>query len=257
MKVNILGVNITRMNMTQAVEAVKGAIQKKIKLFVVFPNVFVIAECNRNEGFRRTINSANIALADGVPVVWASYFLGRYTGGRVCGPDFFSEFNRISEEEGYCCYYLGGGPGGSEKVVENLKRRHPCLKIAGYFSPPMGEISNLLSDEIVKRINKSNPDILWVGLGAPRQERWIYKNINRLNIRVAICVGAVFYYEAGEKRRAPKWMHKVGLEWSYRILFQDPSLLWKKRYYAYLWEFILPVLVQIIKERISLFKKDN
>jgi len=253
-KVNILGVNIDRMNMSQTIKAVKHALEKKEKLFIVAPNVFVVTECNRNEGYRKIINSANIAFADGVPLVWASHLLGKFTGGRVAGPDFFSNFNMIAEKEGYSCFYLGGGPGGSEKVAENLKRRHPDLKITGSFSPPIGEISNRLNDEIIEKINKAKPDILWVGLGAPRQERWIYLNLHRLNINIAIGVGAAFDYEAEKKRRAPRWMHKIGMEWSYRILI-DPALFWKKRYYAYLWEFILPVFFQIIKERIFTFKE--
>lgn len=256
-KANILGVNITRMNMAQAIEAVKHSIQKKHKLLIFFPNVFVITECNRNEAYRKIINSADIVLADSWPLVWASYFLGRYTGGKVGGPEFFSKLNITAEKEGYSCYYLGGGPGGSEKVVENLKKKHPSLKIAGNFSPPLGEISNQLTDEIIEMINKAKPDILWVGLGAPRQERWTRKNFNRLHVNIAICVGAAFYYEAGIKRKAPRWINKIGLEWSYRILFQDITLLWRKRYYAYLWEFILPVLYKIMKERISIFKKGH
>lgn len=251
-KVKILGVNIDRMDMIQTIKAIKHAVEKKHKLFVVVPNVFVVTECNRDDEYRNIINSADIAFADGVPLVWASYLLGQYTGGRVSGADFFSKFNKITEKEGYSCYYLGGGPGGSEKVVENFKWRYPALRISGNFSPPLGEISNQLSDEIIERINAAKPDILWVGLGSPRQEKWIHKNFQRLNVNIAIGVGAAFDYEAGKKQRAPRWMHKLSLEWSYRILFENPALFWKKRYYACLWEFILPVLAQIIKERISI-----
>jgi N-acetylglucosaminyldiphosphoundecaprenol N-acetyl-beta-D-mannosaminyltransferase len=94
-----------------------------------------------------------------------------------------------------------------------------------------------------------------VGLGAPRQERWIFQNFLRLNVNIAIGVGAAFDYEAGKRKRAPRWMHKMSMEWSYRILLENPSLFWKKRYYAYLWEFILPVFAQIIRERIFISEK--
>ncbi len=251
-KVNILGVNIDRMNMAQTVAAIKHAIEKNQKLFVVVPNVYIVTECNRNGEYRKIINSADIAFADGVPLVWASYLLGQYTGGRVSGADFFSEFNAIAAQEGYSCYYLGGGPGGSEKVAANFKTRYPSLSIAGNFSPPLGEIQEQMTNEIIQRVNASKPNILWVGLGAPRQERWIFQNLQRLNVNIAIGVGAAFDYEAGKRKRAPRWMHKIGMEWSYRILMENPSLFWKKRYYAYLWEFILPVFAQIIRERISL-----
>ena len=254
-KVNILGVNVDRIDMPQAVETVKEAIDKKEKIFIVVPNVFIVTESNRDEEYRKIINSADIAFADGVPLVWSSYLLGKFTGGRVSGADFFSIFNAVSEKEGYSAFYLGGGPGGSEKVAKNFKKLHPGLKIAGNFSPPFGEITRQLSDEIVEKINAANPDVLWVGLGAPRQERWIYENLHRLNVNMVIGVGAAFDYEAGKKQRAPKWMQKMGLEWSYRIIFENPSLFWKKRYYAYLWEFILPVLSQVIKERVLIIRR--
>jgi len=254
-KVDILGVNISRMNMAQAIDAVKNVIECSQKVFIVVPNVFVVTECNRDAEYKKIINTADIAFADGVPLVWSSYFLGKYTGGRVSGPDFFSIFNMISEKKGYSCYYLGGGPGGSEKVVENFNRRYPRLKIVGNFSPPLGEIPHSLNDEIIDRVNKAKPDILWVGLGAPRQEKWIYNNFNNLSVHVAIGVGVAFDYEGGKKRRAPSWMHKVGIEWSYRILFENHNLFWKKRYYAYFGEFILPVIIQIIKNRIHSNRK--
>lgn len=254
-KVNILGVPVDRMNMDEAIRAVKGALKRKEKLFIVAANVYIVTQCNKDEGYRDVICSADMVFPDGMPLVWASRLLGHYTGGRVSGPDFFCQFNRIAEEEGYSCYLLGGGPGGAEKVVESLRRRHPRLKIAGNFSPPFGEIPDELSGEIVKKINAVRPDILWVGLGAPRQERWISCNIHKLNVGFAAGVGAVFYYETGIKRRAPRWMHRIGLEWSYRVIVQDPTLFWKKRYYAYFWEFILPVFAQVIRERVSLFRK--
>lgn len=251
-KVNILGVNIDKMNMSKAIETVKHVIETQRKFFIVVPNVFVVTECNRNEDYKKTINSADIAFADGVPLVWASFLLRQYTGGRVSGADFFSKFNPIAEQRGYGCFFLGGGPGGSERVAENLRRRCPDLKIVGNFSPPLGEISDRLSDEIVGRINAAKPNILWVGLGAPRQEIWIHKNFHRLNVNIAIGVGAAFDYEAGKKRRAPIWMQKIGMEWSYRILFENPSLFWKKRYYAYIWEYFLPVTAQIVRERVPM-----
>ena len=251
MKVNILGVEIDRMDMLQTIEKIKKAIEERNKLFVVVPNVFVVTECKRDKEYMHIINSADVVFADGMPLVWVSYLLGKYTGGRVSGADFFSIFNKISEEKGYSCFYLGGGPGGSERVAEALKARHPNLKINGYFSPPLGEIPVQLSDKIVGVINGSNPDILWVGLGSPRQEKWIYHNLHRMNVNIAIGVGAAFDYVAGKKRRAPIWMQKIGMEWLYRMLFENPSLFWKKRYYTYLWDFFLPVAAQIFRIKSS------
>jgi N-acetylglucosaminyldiphosphoundecaprenol N-acetyl-beta-D-mannosaminyltransferase len=256
-KVEILGVRIDRMNLSQTIRETMRIIEEKEKRFFVVPNVFIVTQCKRDTEYRRIINSADIAFADGVPLVWASRLLGEYTGGRVSGADFFKSFNMVAAEKGYSCYYLGGGPGGSEKVAKNFAKRHRALRIVGNFSPPFGEISDSLNAEILERINAVKPDILWVGLGAPRQEKWIYNNLEQLDVHVAIGVGAAFDYEAGKRKRAPRWMHKIGMEWFYRILFENPTLFWTKRYYAYLWEFIIPVLFQVMKKRIYLLKKGN
>jgi len=134
-------------------------------------------------------------------------------------------------------------------VVHNLRCRLPALKIVGNFSPPFGDLSNELTSWIIKDINSCSPDILWVGLGSPRQEKWIANNFSKLNARIAMGVGAVFYYAGGIKKRAPRWMQKIGLEWSHRIFIEDFSLLWRKRYYAFFHEFMMPVLIQAINQR--------
>lgn len=253
-KINILGVGITRMNLQQAIKAAERAIEQDRKLFAVVPNVFVICECRRDAAYREAINSADIAFADGMPLVWASYLYGQYTGGRASGADFFSRFTEIAAKKGYSCYFLGGGPGGSERVAANVQCRCRGIKIVGNFSPPLGEIPEKMTDEIVNEINSVKPDILWVGLGAPRQEKWIYHSFSRLNVKLAIGIGAAFDYEAGKRRRAPRWMQKAGLEWSFRILFENPELLWKKRYYAYLWEFITPIFFEVAKKHLNIFR---
>jgi N-acetylglucosaminyldiphosphoundecaprenol N-acetyl-beta-D-mannosaminyltransferase len=250
-KVDILGVNVSRLDIPGALAEVSRIIDRGEKAFIAVPNVFVLTECKRNSEYREIINSASLVFPDGLPLVWASYLLGQYTGGRVCGPDFFTAFHRTAVERKYSNYYLGGGPGGSEKVVSRLRDRYPDLLIAGNFSPPMGTLSDNLNEAILQRIKATKPDILWVGMGAPRQERWISRYLDRLDVRIAIGVGAVFYYEAGIKKRAPRWMQRIGMEWSYRILKQEPSLFWRKRYYAYLWEFIIPVLSQVLVTRLG------
>lgn len=253
-KVDILGVQVSRVNLRRAIDLVIETMKEGRKIYISVPNVSVVTTCMRDESYRNAINAADIALPDGVPLVWASYLLGEYTGGRASGADFFKLFQTVSEQNRYTNYYLGGGPGGSERLVRILSERYPGLRIVGNFSPRMGELTASMVDDIVEKVNALTPDILWVGTGSPRQERFIHENMSRLKCRVAIGVGAAFYYEAGIKRRAPRWMQKVGLEWSYRILFEDPRLLWKKRYYAYLWEFAFPLLLQIIRKRIHLRK---
>jgi N-acetylglucosaminyldiphosphoundecaprenol N-acetyl-beta-D-mannosaminyltransferase len=251
--VDILGVRVCRLDIAEILEVASAAIEEGGKLFLATPNVYSVTEAAKDPKFKDALDIADIAAPDGVPLVWASHILGKGCSGRVSGADFFELLTARAAERGYRCFFLGGGPGGSERVVEHLQLRFPALKIAGNFSPPFGELSDELTGRIVNAINSVSPDILWVGLGSPRQEKWIAENLDQLRVRFAVGVGAAFYYAGGVKKRAPRWMRNVGLEWSYRILREDLSLFWRKRYYAVFHEFLIPVLAQALKTRLRSF----
>lgn len=249
--VNILDIEISRCDIDTTINIISRAIEERKKLFIAAANLYCITEAGRDPEFKRALQMSDMVLADGMPLVWASHILGKKVRGRISGGDLFDLMNERAAKCGYTCFFLGGGPGGSERVVDSLQRRLPSLPIVGNFSPPFGEIPNELSSQIIETLQSVCPDILWVGLGSPRQEKWIANNLAKLNVRIAIGVGAVFYYEGGIKKRAPRWMRNIGLEWSYRIFGEDFSLLWRKRYYAFFYDFLVPVLVQTYRHRLK------
>ena len=136
-------------------------------------------------------------------------------------------FTEISAQKGYRQFYYGGGPGIAEQLAATLKARYPTLSIAGTMTPPFRPLTPEEDEATVARINELAPDIVWVGLSAPKQEFWMASHIGRLNAPVLVGVGAAFDFLAGTKSQAPVWMQRSGLEWAYRLA-QEPRRLWKR-----------------------------
>lgn len=247
-RVDILGLQVNRLDMFGALEAIDGFIRNDERRFVVFPNLYCLTHGRRSPEYLQILNSADLTLPDGLPLVWASRLLGQPVGGRVCGPDLFELLNARAAERGYSVYFMGGG--GAETVATRFLTRHPDLNVVGTFTPPYGPIEGELNDRILKDVACTKPDLFWVGLGAPRQEQWVARNRERIQARVTLAVGGAFDYLIGSRRRAPVWVREVGLEWGYRIS-QDLSLIWKKRYYAYLHEFFLPVAYEAARRSLK------
>jgi len=242
-RVDILGVRVRPWNLARTVEAVEESIGRGERRYAVFINVYNVIESRRNAPYRQALNDADFPMADGIPLVWASGVLGRPVGGRVCGPDFLTAMNARAAEKGYTVYIMCGGDKKAERTAAAFQAQYPSLKIVGAWTPPMGPIEGKLNEYILGEIQRTQPDIFWVGLGAPLQERWVWTNRERIEARFTGAVGGAFDYHIGMRKRAPKWMQRRGLEFWYRIS-QDPSLIWKKRHYEDFHKFILPVLYQ-------------
>jgi N-acetylglucosaminyldiphosphoundecaprenol N-acetyl-beta-D-mannosaminyltransferase len=165
---------------------------------------------------------------------------------RVCGPDFLTAMNKRAAEKGYTVYIMCGGDRKAERTAEAFQKLHPNIKIVGAWTPPWGPIEGKNNEYILSEIARTQPDIFWVGLGAPLQERWVWTNRHRIEARFTGAVGGAFDYHIGMRKRAPRWMQHRGLEFWYRIS-QDPSLFWKKRHYADFHKFVLPVMVQAMR----------
>jgi N-acetylglucosaminyldiphosphoundecaprenol N-acetyl-beta-D-mannosaminyltransferase len=247
-RVDILGVRVRRWNLNQTLDAVEEAIQRGDRRYAVFINVYNVIEARRNADYCRTLNEADFPMSDGIPLVWASRVLGTPVPSRVCGPDFLVAMNERAEQKGYTVYIMCGGDKKAERTAEAFQAKHPNLKIVGTWTPPMGPIEGKLNEYILGEIHRTQPDIFWVGLGAPLQERWVWTNRDRIEARFTGAVGGAFDYHIGMRKRAPKWMQHRGLEFWYRIS-QDPSLIWKKRHYADFHMFVLPVLLQALRQR--------
>ncbi|HUJ75687.1 MAG TPA: WecB/TagA/CpsF family glycosyltransferase, partial [bacterium] len=214
-RVEILGCQVDRVSLQSATAKLGRLVGSGGGPYqaVVLPATSIM-HARRDRHFLRVCNGAAMVLPDGVPLLWASRLLGAPIPGRVAGSDLFWELSRLAEEEHYTCYLLGSTPRVLARLEGVLRRRFPRLRLVGSFAPPLSSsFSPTATDDMLRRVNAARPDILWVGLGAPRQELWIHANLPRLDVRLAIGVGAAFDMCSGSVRRAPRWMQKAGLEW--------------------------------------------
>ncbi|MGB9598175.1 MAG: WecB/TagA/CpsF family glycosyltransferase, partial [Candidatus Poribacteria bacterium] len=176
------------------------------------------------------VNSADIATPDGMSIVLASKMLGHREVKQVTGTDLMLAFSELSSEKGYTHFYYGGTAGVPEILAEKMIERFPKLKIVGTYSPPFRTLTEVEDKAVIEMINSTKPDVVWIGLGMPKQELWIGDHFGLIDAPIMIGVGAAFDFISGRKKRAPKWMQRVGLEWLYRLL-QEPKRLWRRNLY--------------------------
>lgn len=219
----ILGTNINVTDMNEAVQYLTGALNDLRGNYVCVSNVHTTVMAFRDEKYRIVQNSGALALPDGKPLAIVSRKRGFKQAGRVPGPDLMPRIFEVSRESGYRHFFYGSTPETLQLLESRLHTRYPYLQIAGMYSPPFRPLTEDEDEAIVKMINDAKPDYIWVALGAPKQEIWMYEHKNRVN-GLMLGVGAAFDFEAGTVRRAPKWMQEMCLEWLYRIM-QDPIRL--------------------------------
>jgi N-acetylglucosaminyldiphosphoundecaprenol N-acetyl-beta-D-mannosaminyltransferase len=205
--------------------------------YVAVCNVHVIMEAYNDKNFRNVLASADLAVPDGMPLIWAGRRLGFRLPRRVYGPDLFLEFSRATASKGYKHFLCGGHPGVPERVAAKLEQSYPGLQVAGTCAPPFGKHSKKEQEELLSRINKSGADVLWVAFGCPKQELWMYENRDRLNVPVVVGVGQAFDIVADRVPQAPRWARNAGLEWAFRLAI-EPRRLWR-RYLIYNTQFVL------------------
>ena len=245
-KINILGIDISATNMGDALSKIEHLILTKKQGYVcVCPN-HTIMESQKDSKLRNIVNSADIATPDGMSIVWASKLLGHHEVKQVTGTELIIAVSDLSEKKGYTHFYYGGADGIPEKLAENMQQIFPNLKIIGTHSPPFRNLADDEDNAIVDIINNANPDIVWVGLGMPKQELWIGEHFGRIKAPVMIGVGAAFDFLSGKKKRAPKWMQKAGLEWLFRLI-QEPKRLWRRNLYHPIFFFRLFLQITGIK----------
>jgi exopolysaccharide biosynthesis WecB/TagA/CpsF family protein len=195
-----------------------------------------IVEAQHDPAFKEILNCMDLVVPDGMPLVWLGRRRGHILPRRVYGPELLLAFCEKTNGLGYRHFFYGGEPGVAERLAESLKRRFPGMQVAGTFAPPFRRLSAEEDEEIVGMISHAVPDVLWVGLGVPKQERWMHEHRDRLRVPVQVGVGAAFDMLSGRRRQAPRWMREHGLEWLFR-LFQEPRRLWR-RYLIYGWQFV-------------------
>ena len=228
MKVTICNANVDNLSMRQAIERIADLVKRKKPSVVVTPNVDHIVRLHRDEGFLRIYNDAELVLADGAPLLWAARFLGTPLQERVPGSDLLPELCREAVQRGHRLFFFGGRPGAAAGAADRFRDQHKGIQIVGTYCPPYGfEHDETENRKCIARIKEAAPDVLFVGLGSPKQERWIHIHREVLGVPVCIGVGVSFEFVSGMVRRAPRWMQTAGLEWFWRLLM-EPRRLWKR-----------------------------
>ena len=220
----ILKTNINVTNMSDTIKYIGGHLDDLRGKYICVSNVHTTVMSYENEEYRKIQNSAAMALPDGAPLSSYSRRKGYKQAQRVTGPDLMLELFAISKEKGYRHYFYGATEETLQSMKEVLERDYPGIQIAGMYAPPFRALTPQEDAQIVAKINEARPDFIWIGLGAPKQEEWMYQHMGQLQ-GVLIGVGAGFDYLAGYIKRAPRWMQRMSLEWLYRL---DPKRLWRR-----------------------------
>lgn len=227
-KIQFLNTSVNNCSMGECLNEIEGMIQSDKKAYIVAVNVDVIMKIEEDNLLKEITDKADIVLVDGKPLIWIAKKHKLPITEKISGSDMVPLLCERAKDKGYSIFILGGKDGVANKAKKNLEDKLPGIKIVGTYSPPFGfEKSQEETDKINALITEANPDILLACLGCPKQEKFIYANIDRYSAKVSICAGATVDFLAGNIKRAPKWMSNHGLEWLYRF-FKEPKRLFKR-----------------------------
>lgn len=238
---NILGVNINVTNMKETVSYICDNLESLKGDYICVSNIHTTVMAYEDEKYRKIQNSGVMALPDGGPLSVVSRRRGFKEAERVTGPDLMEEIFKISIKKEYRHYFYGSTQETLDELNIKLNEKYPNINIVGMYSPPFRKLTEEEDNEFIRNINSSKPDFIWVGLGAPKQEIWMYNHREKVS-GLMLGVGAGFDYHANRIKRAPKWMQNYSLEWLYRLI-QDPKRLFK-RYLHTNFKFIYAIITE-------------
>ncbi len=223
-----MNTEIDNLSMRETLKEIDRLIRKNNNSFIVTPNVDHLVQLERGGELAEAYKKADLILADGKPLIWISKWYKTPIKEKISGSDLFPRVCALAAKRGYKMFFLGAAEGVAKKAADNLKRRFANLQVVGTYSPPYGFENNIEEmEKIIHMIREASPHILIVGLGCPKQELFILRNKDKLDVPISLGLGASLDFEAGNVKRAPKWMANHGLEWLYRII-QDPKRLAKR-----------------------------
>jgi len=214
---NVLGVGVSALTLDRACDLVLGARRATQLGYVCLGTAHGLGEARTDPEFRKILNDSLLTTPDGMPLVWLAHWHGHREATRVYGPDLMLAVCDAGRATGLTHYFLGGAPGVAEALREKLTARFPGLQVAGTFTPPFrplneGELTALRADVAAKK-----PDVIWVGLGTPKQERFMAAHWRELDAGLLVGVGAAFDFHSGRVRQAPRWVQRSGFEWLFRL----------------------------------------
>ena len=239
-RVDVLGVQVSAIDMPAALSAFEGWIERRANTYVCVTGVHGVMESQSDPQLRDIHNRSGLTTPDGMPMVWCGRYAGAAGMTRVYGPDLMLEVCALAAQRGWRMYFYGAAPGVPEELADRLSAMYPGLVVVGTYSPPYRELTESEKSEIAVQIDAAEPDVVWVGLSTPKQERWMHDFRPRVDAPVLVGVGAAFDIHAGRLPQAPRWMQRSGLEWFYRLL-REPKRLWR-RYLSNNPRFVLGVL---------------
>ena len=248
MQQRILETDVNETDYEDACDRIQVLAQSHQSSYVVAANVHVIMQAHWQPEYRHVLSQATLIAPDGMPLVWGIRLLGRKKQSRVYGPDLMIALCDRASKAGLSVYLYGGTTDTLAKLSLNLQNKFPTLEIAGMHSPPFRPLTLIEETADAKKINDSGASVVLVGLGCPKQENWMYRQLGQTQA-VMIGVGAAFRFYSGEVRQAPRWMMRAGLEWLFRLC-EEPGRLWK-RYASTNSAFILLFSLQVIKKELG------
>ena len=230
-RIKFMNTDIDNLTMAETLNEIDKLIQKKNCSYVVTPNVDHIVRLEKDEELQKVYKNASLILTDGKPLIWISKWYKTPIKEKISGSDLFPKVCELAANKNYTMYLLGAAEGVADTAAKNLMQKYKGLNIVGTYSPPFGfEKDKKELDKIKEQIQKVHPDILIIGLGCPKQEKFMYHHCKELGVPISFGLGASIDFEAGNIKRAPKWMSNHGLEWLYRFSKETKRLF--KRYFV-------------------------
>jgi N-acetylglucosaminyldiphosphoundecaprenol N-acetyl-beta-D-mannosaminyltransferase len=226
-RANVLGVGVSAINLDLAVAAVADALEQKTKGYVCVTGVHGVSEAQLDPSFRAILNRSFLNTPDGMPMVWMGRWQGFRQMARVYGPDLMLRVCEFGQTRGWTHFLYGGAPGVADELKRRLEQRFPAIKIVGIYTPPFRPLTPEEEQDLARIVRAAKPDVFWVGLSTPKQEKFMAKYWQKLDATLFFGVGAAFDFHAGRVRQAPLWMQRSGLEWLFRLAC-DPGRLWKR-----------------------------
>ncbi len=227
--IKLLGNRVHMVQIPEVVKQISHWIEKERKKchWIVVTGMHGIMEGHKDKNFKSILNSADLFVPDGISLIWLARLQGFFLKKRVTGTDLMEEFFRLAIKKGYSNFFYGDTKETLKMLIAKLATKFPGLKIAGFYSPPFRPLIPKEEEEAIKKINKAKPDVLWVALGLPKQEKWIFEHKEKLKVPVVVGVGAAFKFLSGKIKRPPGWIGELGFEWLWRF-FQEPKNVWKR-----------------------------
>ena len=226
-RANVLGVGVHTVDLPTAASIIESAVREGTKGYVCVTGVHGVMEAQNDPEFRHILNHALLVTPDGMPTVWVGRMQGNSAMKRVFGPDLMLEVCRRSPGNGIRHFMYGGKPGVAGELADRLRHMFPGIAVVGTFTPPFRPLVPSEKLALEAQLESALPDIVWVGLSTPKQEKFMAANFRRLSCKIMIGVGAAFDIHTGHVKDAPQWIKNAGLQWAHRLC-QEPRRLWKR-----------------------------